>query len=540
MRRAIEILKVNKKLLFLALVCGILYLYHLGSYALWDTDETLYTRIAKEMYLSGDYITPQWNFTPWFCHPPFYFWMVNLFSKILGWSEFSARFPSALFGMLNVFLVYYWGKLLFDEEVGFLAGLIFATSLQMWIQSRMAILDMPFLFFISLSVYSYMRGILNKNRWWFYGFWVSSALAVLSKGPVGFVLPLGYVSIERFCAFLRRKEDPYKHDFKRFLKEFFNLPPILLFFIISSFWYATMIDIYGRAFYTQVFGYFFINRIIEPVMDQGGPIYYYVLVLIGGMFPWTFLIPATISYSYNNKDKYIVLFLLLWVTVTFVGFSIADTKLPNYILFLYPPLVLLMGKTVKHLSTSKDKKYVKFSLISYPLFLIVVFLGLAYGFMYKFPHLVHKYGRIVIPISVYILVSAVVILISATRDYKKGFYYVLATICGFYFMLVSYAPFIDNIRPELKVAKTITQNAQKNDIIIFRKRFGPINSVIYYTNLTGTEYPNTKAMLKAAKHKNHSFMLMYKWEYDKFKKEIPPLWKTIWKDEKNLVLLYKE
>ncbi|PYS00628.1 MAG: hypothetical protein DMG12_17310 [Acidobacteria bacterium] len=113
----------------LALMCYVLFFYRLGDIGLIGPDEPRYAAIAREMLMSGDYITPRLYGTPWFEKPPLMYWLACVGYKLFGINEAGARFPSALGATICVFFVYWCGRRLRDASIGFLAGVILATSI---------------------------------------------------------------------------------------------------------------------------------------------------------------------------------------------------------------------------------------------------------------------------------------------------------------------------------------------------------------------------------------------------------------------------
>src|SRR2546425_9529996 len=129
-------------LVVLARVCYALFFYGLGGIGLVGPDEPRYSAIAREMLMTGDYIIPRLYGQPWFEKPPLMYWLAALGYKLFGLNEAGARFPSALSATWCVFLIYWCGRKLWDRAVGFLAALIFATSIGCFAFARAASMDM--------------------------------------------------------------------------------------------------------------------------------------------------------------------------------------------------------------------------------------------------------------------------------------------------------------------------------------------------------------------------------------------------------------
>lgn len=318
--------------LILVALSFILFFYRLGDYSFWDSDEPLYTEIAREMIITGDWLTPHWNYRPWFCHPPLYMWLTAGISFLTGWNEFTGRFFAAVFAVGIVVVTYFLGKSLFSQRAGLLAGFVCATSFQMLIHSHIATLDTIFVFFMSLALLFFYLGFSRGGGAYFFGFWMASALATLAKGPLGLCLPLGVGFL--FLLFQHKPQRIFELRFQ------YGLP---LFLLIAAPWYAAECYLYGRNFYKNVFVFFIFKRIFTPILQQSGPWYYYFAVLIPGFFPWTIFLPQALERVFRERTCTAQLFLIMWLVPAFLFFSLAATKLPNYILILYPGLSVAVG-----------------------------------------------------------------------------------------------------------------------------------------------------------------------------------------------------
>lgn len=516
-------------LAILAVLAGILYLTYLGGTSLWDTDETLYTRIAREMQITGDYLTTQWNFKPWFCHPPLYFWLVNLCAAALGWTEFAARLPSALFGILTVILTYLFASMMFNRKVGFYSGLIITVTLQIWIQSRMAILDMPFLFFILASIFFYLKGVYEDNNRWFVGFWVCAGFAVLVKGPVGFLLPLIYVFFDVAIAGRWKK-----------LTQFFISWGPAFFLIIAVPWFWAMIQVYGPDFTRRVFGYFFFTRIIYPVMNQAGAWYYYVPFFLAGFLPWTIFLPVIFYVLAKNFRDNRASFFGAWILFTFLLFTFAQTKRPNYILFIYPAVCMSLGWTV-HLALDKNKylKLFKHSLFSFSILTALVIVSAMVAGSKIYPQRWPQYKSLALPVAAALVLSGIIIFILTFKRKKTAFYAIIGLSAVLYLSLLSYAPMLEDVRPELKLIKILNREKKNGVVLAMRENFGPSNSVLYYTDIPTKIYENNEKIIKLLNSGKKYHVVMYREEFDIYRDKIKVPVVILFKN-RNLVLFKTE
>ena len=146
---------------FAILVIGILiFLFNLGGRDLWEPDETRYAVVAREMRETGDWIIPHLNRAIYAEKPPLFFWLINLFTFFFGKNtELSNRLPSALAGLLTIFITFVFGGKLFNSRVGFLSGLILATCLFFPLISRWVMLDSLLTLFFSFGSLLFLSGL---------------------------------------------------------------------------------------------------------------------------------------------------------------------------------------------------------------------------------------------------------------------------------------------------------------------------------------------------------------------------------------------
>lgn len=332
-----KILKKEISFIFLLLVlCFLLFFFQLGKNPLWDGDEGLHATTSKDMVLSGDWVTPTYNGEKFYDKPILYNWFVSFSFLAFGFNEFAARLPSALLGTGCVMVVYLLGRSMFGPMAGFLSGVILATSGEHVILSRAVVHDIALAFFITLALYFFYRGLGNEphRKKYILLFYASTGFAVVAKGPVGMLLP-GLI-IGLFLLMRRRLG---------FLRELLAPWGILLFMVIAAPWYVLII------FRNRDYGsYFFVQQNLMNFLSSearhSGPFYYYLPVLLGGFFPWSCFLPLALIRAFRDRVKEIdeaVAFLVVWFLVIFLFFSVARSKLPTYVLPMFPAIACLVG-----------------------------------------------------------------------------------------------------------------------------------------------------------------------------------------------------
>ena len=179
-------------LLLLLAMAAILFFVGLGSIGLTDRDEGRNAEAGREMYETGNYISPTFNYEPRFAKPVFVYWLMTLSYHVFGVSEFAARFPSALFGMGLILLQYLFLTRCRGPVIGLFGAAMLLLNIEIIGLGRMALTDSVLIFFTTLSLYGFWLGLNGSGRarhymWLFY---IGMALGTLTKGPIGFLIPL--------------------------------------------------------------------------------------------------------------------------------------------------------------------------------------------------------------------------------------------------------------------------------------------------------------------------------------------------------------
>ncbi|MDQ3828124.1 MAG: glycosyltransferase family 39 protein [Candidatus Tectomicrobia bacterium] len=319
------------------------FLLGLGSPALYDPHESLYAEIAREMVLSGDWLTPHLNGTRYLDKPPLFYWLIALAYKAFGVSEFSARLPVALAGLGGVLATYGIGRYYFAGNTGLLAGLVLTTSVGYFVFSRQLLPDMVFTFFTTLSVAGLLRTVADgrQHQWWAAVASGSLALAVLTKGVLG-LFPLVIVAGYALC--LGRWHT---------LRSLVTLRGVLLFTVLTVPWHVWIAwQNTGYAWH------YFANEQFWRFLGQRHPIDYislplpiFLLMLFLWLLPWSpylaLAIPQTrprLAPADRAAQGYLLL--LLWAGMLLTFFATSRARLPQYSLPAMPALALLIGRSL--------------------------------------------------------------------------------------------------------------------------------------------------------------------------------------------------
>ncbi len=316
--------------LLLAAVFALLLLGTLGARPLYKADESRYAEIPREMAASGDWVTPRLNDFKYFEKPPLQYWTTAAFFKLFGEHDWAARLWTALTAIAGVVLVFFTGRRLFSPEAGALGAAVLAGCPLYVMLGQINTLDMGLSFFLSAAVFAFA---LQR----YYLFWAACALAVLSKGLIGIVLPLGTVGL---YVLIRR-------DWS-LIKKIYPLTGSALFLAIAAPWFVAVSianDEFAHFFFVQEH----FQRFTTRRHGRYQPVWFFLPILAFGLAPW--ILPFLFSlrrlfHEKGDREFDSPLFLVIWISVVFAFFSISGSKLPSYILPMFPALALLIGRWI--------------------------------------------------------------------------------------------------------------------------------------------------------------------------------------------------
>jgi len=329
-----------RHVLVLLVVTGCMFFAGIGRLALIEPDEGRNAEVAREMVARGDWITPHFNNFSYLDKPPVFFWAVASSFKLAGLSEASARFPSALAALLTVFLGWLLARRMFEKSTALYAGVVLSTSPLVVIFARDVIFDMTLTLFVTAAMicYWFRESGAEHQKLLDALFFSAMGLATLTKGPVGFLLPL--LSIAAY--------QTIRGKFGR-LKDLNWLLGLATFFAITLPWFIA-VSVRHPDFPRYAFWQESLQRFATGHSHRAGAIYYYLIIYLAGFLPWSFfLLYAAIHRvrrwrELRQEHGAPMLFLLSWAGVIFVFFTISRSKLPGYFLPAMVPLSVLMAK----------------------------------------------------------------------------------------------------------------------------------------------------------------------------------------------------
>jgi 4-amino-4-deoxy-L-arabinose transferase-like glycosyltransferase len=321
----------------LGLVLALL-VFRLGAFPLVGPDEPRYTRVAVEMHRAAEWVTPTLQGEPWLEKTPLFYWMAGAAFSVLGETEAAARVPSILATLLLVGATAFVGARLYGPAAGLHAGFVAGTSLLTFVFGHAASMDM--LLAAAVTVATGLAGLHVLGEAGGRSVLVAAAatgLATLAKGPLGLLLPLLVVG-----AYLAATREA------RWLRELLSLRALVVFLAVAAPWYAAILADQGRRFVEVFVLNHNLERFTSTVHRHPGPPWYYIPLLLAGLFPWSGLaVPALVRVDPRGSRR--DLFVVLWLALPLVFFSLAGSKLPGYILPCVPPLAILMGRVADRL-----------------------------------------------------------------------------------------------------------------------------------------------------------------------------------------------
>jgi 4-amino-4-deoxy-L-arabinose transferase-like glycosyltransferase len=331
----------------LSLVCVVVLFVNLGSADFFEPDEGRNAEKAREVLLLNDWVTPHENFLPVLDKPMPFYWLVAFAYKIFGIAEWSARLPTALFALGCLLLVYRFTRQWWGSWEAMWSVLILLTSVEFFLLARIVRSDMALAFFATWALCSFYSAIHagNEKTKKLHCFIMYAGLAVgtLIKGLIGLIIP-GMV----FFVYLL-----LTHQWS-ILRRLHILSGAFLFLVIVAPWYLWA-DARNPGYLRYYFWDDHVTRYLTDEFSRTKTWFYFVLVMAVGFLPWTFCLPFVAKDCWqklDDKNMYVV----LWAVLPFLFFSGSNSKLPHYVLPIYPALAILTGRKIVSLFTTMKPK----------------------------------------------------------------------------------------------------------------------------------------------------------------------------------------
>jgi 4-amino-4-deoxy-L-arabinose transferase-like glycosyltransferase len=338
----------RNSLLTLILLLALAWFGTLDYRRLINPDEGRYAEIPREMVASGDWLTPRMNDLKYFEKPALQYWATAAAYTAFGEHNWTARLWPALTGFAGILFTGFAAARLLGARAGPYAGAVLAGSVLWTVIGHANTLDMGVSFFLAAAVFALCLGEhpntpATNSRLWTDGAWALLALAVLSKGLIGLVLPAATVVLYTL----------WQRDWD-FLRRIRLLRGILILLVITAPWFIA-VSLANPEFAHFFFIHEHVQRFLTKSHGRYQPMWYFIPILLIGMIPWLgCLIQGALRGVRKEQGGGFqpARFLLVWIIVVFGFFSVSSSKLASYILPLFPALAALIGL---YLSEMRDR-----------------------------------------------------------------------------------------------------------------------------------------------------------------------------------------
>lgn len=462
------LMRSKQKYLGIFLISFFFYMFFNHIIPITDPVESNYALTAKEMVLTADWISPRIYGTVWFDKPVFFYWVTAIAFQLFGFSEWAARLAPAFFASLGLVMMYWLATKIVKPRIAVLSVLIMGTSLEYIILAKLVVTDMVFFVFNCAALGFFYLGYIKmdgtKKRWYRIAY-VSMALAVLTKGPIGALLP-GLVML-LFIAMQRNWSE---------LKELFIPSGIFLFAAVALPWYAGMYAIHGTEFINSFFGVHNYLRATVSEHPKDNVSYYYIAVFVLSMLPWSALaIKALIQgcKDFRSQSSPLLLFLFLWIAAYFGFYSLMATKYLTYTFPIVFPVAIVTAIHLERMLVQGNTKAIVYWAGGPFALMLFVYMGAAY-------HYLVGLGLIVTVVS---LVLFLLLLLYKSRGRTTTYVFKLLCLCqlGSYIILCLFVfPAVTESRSGKGIAENIAGLGREQ---IGMYQFYSTSEVFYSNNI---------------------------------------------------------
>ena len=498
--------------LLIVLIFGIIiFILDLGATGLVDETPPLFAAAARAMSESGDWLTPKVNGIFRFDKPPLIYWLMGFFyslPKIEIWDSLgtlSARLPSSLGSLFLMLMIadtlFCWpqkgDKQFFTPIAGSLG---FALSPLIIIWSRTAVSDALLTGTLGISLLLFWRRMASENNDKCIAAWAFLGFAILTKGPVAFVLATLTIT---FFLIIQK-------DWRSLLNKINPKKGFLITILISVPWYVLELLREGRPFWDNFFGYHNFQRYTSVVNNHSEPIWFFLYIMILASLPFTPFLYHGIFIAFREFLKSLkescgvpdslYTYSLCWLSAVLIFFSISATKLPSYWLPAIPAAAILISNSFISL------KDVKKTYLYLWIFSIFIFFGVSIAFFFsniwlgsindpEMPNLASKLlsSGIIFKAKLFFSLFTLFAIILFSLKSKNIFLYLqIVLIMGQYFLMSPIRKLADTSRqlPLRNISKLILDTRQGKETLAMIGIRKP--SLHYYSRQIVFYEPNTQ------------------------------------------------
>lgn len=441
--------------LFLAAL--ILYTFNLGELPLRDWDEGIVANVARNIWRSP-FSSQVWlhptinNHQPYWNKPPLVHWLIAISYSFFGVSEWSTRLFPAILSATSVPLLYQIGREVLPTRSGAIfSALVYLTLLPIVRHGRLAMLDGAITCWFTLTIWCLLRG--RSRPRWLLGAGLGLGLACLTKGIMLGVLLGGLITI--FLLW----------DTPKLLRNSYLWLGLGLGIIPALSWYVLQYLHYGEQFLGTSLGEQTFNRIWQPIGNNSNPPWYFLIEIAKYTMPWLLFLPGGIKLAIREQNLSWSKLTLVWGGVYLGAVSLMETKLPWYIIPVYPAFALLVGANLADIWQHKTQKIQLRRIMVFFFSLLAIAAGATSFYYGKFPD-VPEADLQLIAIALTLTLS-----VAATMLWLKSRYFIIAIVTGLYISLLllfnsnNWVWELAESYPVLPVADLILQNTPPQQII---------------------------------------------------------------------------
>lgn len=348
--------RILKVLLYLISIFSLAYFLPNMGADLISAGEARAAEIAREMLERGNFVLPSLNkevSAETLTKPPLYHWTLIVTGAPFDWQNWAMRITSVMSALGSIWLVFLFGRQMFGYRAAVFSSLVLSTSILFLENSSVARMDVFFSFLILASVYCFWKAINRVHeRWWIYGFYAMSALAVLTKGPVGVLFPAAVAAI-----LMLNTADT--KEWRRYVP----VKGVLLFLALALPWYVLLTltappGLASNFLFGQLAQWW--EGSSNVAAGGGQPITYYLPHILIGLFPWSLFLPAAILVgigSARHENNARIKSMLIWFLGGFILFSLGGKKAARYLLPIMAPFALIMGFYWDRIGAAVSKRH---------------------------------------------------------------------------------------------------------------------------------------------------------------------------------------
>ena len=461
----------GKAIIILLVIIGFNILFGIDGVALLDPDEPVYAETAKEMIRFNEYLSPRIYNEYWYDKPPIFYWLLVGSLKLFGgFSELAARLPASLMAIGAVLLTTFSAARQFNARAGFWSGLVMGTTVMIMYMGKASVTDTTLLFFMTGALLCFM----HSKYWLMYLF---CGFAVMTKGPIGVVFPGAIVFLYLLVT----------RDLGRLLR-MHVIPGLLLVAAVGMPWYVFMYQNHGMDFIYEFIGFHNISRFAAPLHPNRVHWWFYLPVIILGLFPWT------------------------------VFFSIAKTKQVSYMLVLLPALSVIIGWNIERMTCDNGKLQSGWVAGTFIMYLLMGAGWIVGG--RQLPE-VATYGMVLGAVT---LVLGALILLALKKYCNVETAAWLHVVTGLVTMVMAFGVMMPQLQDRFSVktiAKTYVSSAKDPSRVLYIDKFLRPGFMLY-TDIPGIEADtNSEKSLNAVKQDNRpKYIVMREFMYNKMKEKI--------------------